>query len=260
MALTKTQKQSIEQTITNSLRNKFENHNPEPAVMPFHTRLLGGDRLALYSFIHSLNTNFGTTIFEPVAVAIASQNFKVAKHSVKAHTILSSDAQLEIETIMNVLSEDKEVLPNKENEVERIRAVCQSGKLNTVRLTKHDVFLESHTGEVYLIDIKSPKPNKGEFEGFKRMLLKWCAAYLYEHPKATVHSIIAMPYNPYEPRPYARWTAKGMMDLDKEMLVAEEFWDFLGGDGTYTDLLGCFERAGIAMRKEIDVYFDRFKT
>ncbi len=32
--------------------------------MPFHTRLLGTDRLALYSFIHSLNTNFGTSVFE----------------------------------------------------------------------------------------------------------------------------------------------------------------------------------------------------
>jgi len=47
--------------------------------MPFHTRLLGEDRLALYSFIHSLNTNFGTTIFEPVAVALASTHFKVAE-------------------------------------------------------------------------------------------------------------------------------------------------------------------------------------
>jgi len=47
--------------------------------MPFHTRLLGKDRLALYSFIHSLNTNFGTTIFEPVAVALASTHFKVAE-------------------------------------------------------------------------------------------------------------------------------------------------------------------------------------
>ena len=39
--------------------------------MPFHTRLLGTDRLALYSFIHSLNTNSGTSVFEPVAVALA---------------------------------------------------------------------------------------------------------------------------------------------------------------------------------------------
>ena len=259
MTLTNTQKQSIEKTITDSLRNKFENHNPEPAVMPFHTHLLGGDRLALYSFIHSLNTNFGTTIFEPVAVAIASPRFKVANHSVKTGRTLSTGSQQVIEEIMTSL-ENADAEPNKEAEVERIRAVCRSGNPIKVKPTKQDVFLETHEGEIYLIDIKSPKPNTGEFAGFKRTLLKWCAVYLYEYPEASVHGIIAMPYNPYEPNPYKRWTAKGMMDLEKELLVAEEFWDFLGGKGTYTDLLGCFERAGVTMRKEIDDYFDRFKT
>ncbi|HOR82848.1 MAG TPA: TdeIII family type II restriction endonuclease [Bacteroidales bacterium] len=68
MALTNTQKQQIEDTLKNSLRNKFQNYNPEPSSMPFHTRLLGKDRMALFSFIHSLNTNFGTSIFEPVAL------------------------------------------------------------------------------------------------------------------------------------------------------------------------------------------------
>lgn len=61
-----------------SLRNKFQNYKPKPASMPFHTRLLGKDRLALYSFIHSLNTNFGTSIFEPVGLSLAQKNFKMA--------------------------------------------------------------------------------------------------------------------------------------------------------------------------------------
>jgi len=79
MPLTNQQIELVENTIKTSIRNRFETYNPEPAVMPFHTRLLGKDRLALYSFIHSLNTNFGTTIFEPVAVALASTHFKVAE-------------------------------------------------------------------------------------------------------------------------------------------------------------------------------------
>ena len=65
MALSKEQINSVEEVLKASLRNKFQNYKPEPASMPFHTRLLGKDRLALYSFIHSLNTNFGTSIFEP---------------------------------------------------------------------------------------------------------------------------------------------------------------------------------------------------
>lgn len=40
---------------------------------------------------------------------------------------------------------------------------------------------------------------------------------------------LAIPYNPYEPKPYERWTLKGMLDLKNELKVAEEFWDFLGG-------------------------------
>ena len=45
----------------------------------------------------------------------------------------------------------------------------------------------------------------------------------------------------------------------EELKVAEEFWDFLGGDGTYSEILDCFERAGIELRPEIDSYFSKFK-
>jgi len=33
-----------------------------------------------------------------------------------------------------------------------------------------------------------------------------------------------------------------MLDLDYELKVAEELWDFLGGGGSYLELLDCFER------------------
>jgi len=53
---------------------------------------------------------------------------------------------------------------------------------------------------------------------------------------------------------------KGMLDLDQELKVANEFWDFLGGEGAYNELLNCFERVGIELRPEIDAYFSKFKT
>ncbi len=258
MALTKGQIQSVEDTIRNSLRNRFKTYNPEPAVMPFHTRLLGKDRLALYSFIHSLNTNFGTTIFEPVAVSLASSRFKVAKLQMKSGTQISEQAQYEIQKIMDELTAANNK-PDKQKEIEIIRKVCQEGEMRTVKPTRVDVYLESNDGEIYLFDIKTAKPNKGGFKEFKRTLLEWVAAVLSENPKAKINTLIAIPYNPYEPKPYSRWTMAGMLDLNKELKVAEEFWDFLGGKGAYNDLLGCFERVGIEMRYEIDKYFERFK-
>ena len=258
MALFKQTIKLVEDTIKNSLRNRFNTYNPEPAVMPFHTRLLGKDRLALYSFIHSLNTNFGTTIFEPTAVSLASNRFKVAKHQMKSGTQISINAQFEIQKIMDELTTANKK-PDKQKEIEIIRRVCQKGEMRTVKPTKIDLYLESSEGEIYLFDIKTAKPNKGGFKEFKRTLLEWAATVLSENPKAKINTLIAIPYNPYEPKPYSRWTMAGMLDLDNELKVAAEFWDFLGGKGAYNDLLGCFERVGIELRSEIDEYFERFK-
>jgi type II restriction enzyme len=71
--------------------------------------------------------------------------------------------------------------------------------------------------------------------------------------------MIAIPYNPYHPEPYNRWTMKGLFDLPKEILVAEELWNFLGGSGTWDDLLDCFELVGIELRDEIDAYFAKYR-
>jgi type II restriction enzyme len=51
----------------------------------------------------------------------------------------------------------------------------------------------------------------------------------------------------------------GMLDLENELRVAEEFWDFLGGSGSYERLLKIFEEVGKEMREEIDEYFKRFR-
>jgi hypothetical protein len=251
-------KDSINNILVNSLRNKFQNYNPEPASMPFHTRLLGKDRLALYSFIHSLSTNFGTTIFEPVAVALGENRFSKALRSQTAGLKISSEAHRVIQEIMNAI-ETSSKDPNKKREIEQIRKVCQKGKLNEVRLTKVDIWLQDKTGEIFLFDLKTAKPNAGGFREFKRTLLEWVAAILLDNPRAKVNTFIAIPYNPYEPDPYKRWTMRGMLDLDYELKVGKEFWDFIGGKGAYEELLGCFERVGIEMRDEIDEYFNKFK-
>jgi hypothetical protein len=257
MSLTNNQIQSIKTVLRNSLRHKFQNYNPEPASMPFHTRLLGKDRLALYSFIHSLNTNFGTSIFEPVALALASSSFASAESQATAGTQISSEAHIVIQEIMDNLS-IAATEPNKTAEIQAIRKVCQSGEMRKVKPTKVDVKLISHDGAIFLFDIKTAKPNAGGFKEFKRTLLEWVATTLAVNPKANVETIIAIPYNPYEPNPYNRWTMRGMLDLPNELRVANEFWDLLGGPDTYEDLLNIFEKIGIELRTEIDDYFEKF--
>lgn len=257
MALTNQQILEVEAVLKTSLWNKFKNYNPEPASMPFHMRLLGKDRMALFSFIHSLNTNFGTSIFEPVALALASTTFKKAKTQTIAGTKISEAAQRVIQDIMDELTAAN-FKPNKTEEIEAIRKVCQTGNMKTVKPTKVDIWIEGHDNQLYLFDIKTAKPNKGGFKEFKRTLLEWTACVFAQNPQTEINTLIAIPYNPYDPKPYSRWTMAGMLDLKNELKVADEFWDFLGGQGTYLQLLDIFERVGIELRPEIDNYFARY--
>lgn len=256
MALTKEYKSKIINTIKVCLRNKFQSYKPETDNMPFHYRLLGKDRMALFSFIQSLNTTFGTSIYEPVAKELAKINFKEAYTQYKLGNIIAQNAQNKIQNIMNDLSVGKEA--DKTNETEKIRQVAKLGRKNKLRSVKVDLLLVSKRNEIFMFDLKTVKPNKGDFISYKRNLLEWLAVYFYQKQNAKVKTLIAIPYNPYEPKPYARWTMKGMFDLKEEVMVAEEFWNFLGGKGTYSELLDCFEQAGIELRPEINQRFSKF--
>lgn len=252
------QKAMIAEMLKKCIRDKFQSYNPETNNMPFHYRLLGRDRMALFSFIQSLNTTFGTSIYEPVAIALAKEKFKVAKTQVRTFDRISSEAQRQIQTIMTDLTTANED-PNKSVEIENIRKVCRVGSINEEKLTKVDIWLENHDGELFLIDMKTVKPNRGSFKEYKRTLLEWVAAELARNPDAVVNTMIGIPYNPYEPEPYNRWTLKGMLDMKNETLIAEELWDFIGGEGSYDTLLDAFEIAGIELRAEMDHYFEQFK-
>jgi len=255
MALTTEQKEYIQQVIKTCLRNKFQKYKPESNNMPFHFRLLGKDRMALYSFIQSLNTTFGTSIFEPVAVALAKNNFKIAQAQYIVGNTISQGCQDAIQNIMNQLTVGES--PNKPQELEELRRSVTTGSTNQMKTVKVDLFVENKDGEQFLFDLKTAKPNISNFKDFKRTLLEWAGIALTNNKNAKINTLIAIPYNPYEPKPYERWTIMGMLDDKHELKVAEEFWDFLGGQGAYNDLLDCFEKAGIELRSEIDEYFGK---
>ena len=257
MPLSPLQKQGVEDIIRNNLRDKLRNHNPETSEMPFHFRLLGQDRMALYSFIHSINRKFGASVFEPVAEALASLQFKTVQKQHKVGDVISREAQSVINDIVTGLTTGG--APDKAQEVERIRQVCRTGEMQEIKPVKADLFIQSRAGTVHLFDLKTAKPNMANFKDFKRTLLEWVAIWPAQNPKADVHSCIAIPYNPYEPEPYNRWTLKNMLDLPEELKVAEEFWNFLCGFDVYSELLDCFEKVGCELKPEIDARFSQFK-
>lgn len=145
------QREHIIDVIKTCLRNKFQNYRPESNNMPFHYRLLGRDRMALFSFIHSLNTTFGTSIFEPVAETLAGLNFSVAQKQFVVGDRISEQAQTEIQRIMNELTIGNS--PNKTEEIARIRKVCNKGTMNKLKTVKVDLFVKSNDGIIHWYSI-----------------------------------------------------------------------------------------------------------
>ncbi|GHU61250.1 type II restriction endonuclease TdeIII [Bacteroidia bacterium] len=257
MALTNEQKEYVVQVIKNSLRKKFTNYESKDNFMPFHFRLLGKDRLALHSFMHSILTTFGGSVFEPVAVTIAKNRFVKAEAQYFVGNTIFSDCQNNITEIVNKLTFGG--IPNKTADLEILKNSL-SGKINKVKPAKADLFVENEKGEQFLFDLKTVKPNKGDFEKFKQMLLTWAGIAFTNNKDLKVNTLLGITYNPFFPNPYKSWQMRAMIDIDKELMVAEKFWDFLGGEGAYNELLDCFEKAGIELRPEIDTYFARFNN
>ena len=170
MPLTNTQKQQIQQTIANCLRNKFQNYEAKDNFMPFHFRLLGKDRLALYSFMQSLLTTFGTSIFEPVAATLAKTQFAKVETQYVVGSSIFSDCQQKVQSIINQLTINPK--PNKIEELELLKQSL-SGNINKLKPAKVDLFVENTDGEQFMFDLKTAKPNKGNFQKYKQTLLEW---------------------------------------------------------------------------------------
>lgn len=252
MALTKQQHTDIKTYLIAKIREKLIKYNPETNSMPFHYKLLGKDRMALFSFIQSVNTTLGTSIFERVGKMIADPHARnVIDQYKQFEGFISSEAVLKIDSIMRELRAASRP-PDKEQETKEVLTVSQKGDMGKKLKKRVDLFVLDNAGVENYYELKTAKPNINEFTGIKRQLLEWVAIRGSNDANVKIKTIVAIPYNPYEPEPYERWTLQGLFDLNKEVLVGPEFWDLLGGKGTYDDLLTVFEESGVELYEEID--------
>jgi hypothetical protein len=258
MGLKEKARKRIYELLLYTVRTKLKEYNPETIHMPFHYRLLGKDRYAMFSFIQSMNTTFGISIWEQVAVILAES----AGFCVKRQYDLLGEIDPETEKLIQKIHyklRAGEMEVNKLKEIEMIRESIKKGSLKKDPDSRVDLFIRIGEEENYF-DITSAKPNMKEFSSLKLKLLRWTALRLSQDKNARVFTRVAIPYNPYHPQPYQRWTLKGLYDLNKgEILVGEEFWNFVAGEDVYNDLLDVFKEAGEELREEIDRKFAKFQ-
>lgn len=258
MSLSAETKDKIAELLKKTVHSKLSAYQPETMHMPFHHRLLGKDRYAMFSFIQSMNTTFGMSIWEQIAVVLA----KGANNSAERQYKLLGEIDEETERLINEIHyklRKGEIASNKMSEVGQIREKIKKGQATVDPDSVVDLFVNIKGTENYF-DITSAKPNMKEFVALKVKLLRWAALRLSQDKNVKVFTRLAIPYNPYHPEPYERWTLKGLYDLGNgEVLVGEEFWNFVASDSIYDGLLDIFQKVGAELRTDIDRKFGEFQ-
>jgi len=245
MALSNSQKEKISALLENKIEDKLRRYARETSSMPFLTRLIqDNEKVAAYSFIHSIATTLGMSIYEDVSKIIAEETADECFTKYDVGGVISREQKSVIDDIVRKLRNgEKEV-----NSTQEIKSVLDASAKDGKAQKEGRIadFYMRRDGKEYYFEIKTVKPNIDVFTKSKAKLLEWVA-----RRRSLIKVFLAFPYNPYHPQPYERFTEQGVLDRGKEFLIGKEYWDFLGGENTFEELLTLFDDVGKKFKEKI---------
>jgi len=235
----------IKQILHSCIDRTFKRTGKAISFRPFHNALLSVDVVKASAFERSFSTSFGQGPIEAISQIVAeAHGFQVSRQH---ETIVNvyKGAQDEIERLMNSLR-DGASRPNWENEVKRITAVNR-GDTVVVRVIS-DLWLHKDGIDTF-ISIKTVKPNLDQTQIAKRDML------LLKAYDPSCNALFGLYYNPGgELRSDYDWSIPfKLFDMHNDpcVLIGKDYWDFLGGEGTYIELLRVFAEVGNITRERL---------
>ena len=249
MALSPKQQNLIEELLRSKIVKKLKTYGRETTSMPFLDRLIqDGEKVAAYSFIHSIATSLGQSVFEEVSYIIAEPCADDVDTGYDIGGVISDAQKNCINNIVRRLRNGERNADIKTEMKEVLNSSSDGGKMQKEG-QKVDFYMRKGDEE-YFFELKTVKPNIDVFNKSKTKLLEWVA-----RRGKPVNVYLVFPYNPYHPEPYERFTLTGMMDPPNDFLVGEEYWDFIGGEGTFSPLLAIFDKVGKEFKSDLDEKF-----
>ena len=211
----------------------------EGDIKPFHEALIPDGILRISEFERTFSTKLGTT-FEEVAKLIGKDNYAQAERGYKISGVVSTNAVRTIESII-----DKMGGGMNRSYLDLISQVVDASKgTGETRWRIADLYMSDKKGNEIFFEIKSPKPNKGQCLEATDRLLQIYAMRQAGPPK--VRTYYAMAYNPYgiNKNDYTHSFTCRYMDLKNQVLIGKEFWNLIGGNGTYEEVLEIYREVG----------------
>jgi len=245
MPLSTIQKEKISTLLEQKIEAKLKRYTRESHSMPFLTRLIqDSEKVASYSFIHSMATTLGMSIYEGVSKIITEETADECFTKYDIGGVLSREQKSVINDIIRKLRNGE----NKVNHDKEVQLVLNASAKEGTAQSEGRIadFYMLRDGQEYYFEIKTVKPNIDVFTKSKTKLLEWVA-----RRRRSVRVFLAFPYNPYHPKPYERFTEQGVLERGKEFLIGKEYWDFLGGHNIFEELLELFDIVGKKFKERI---------
>lgn len=211
---------------------------------PFHRLFFTNEGIATARAERSIVTSMGASLYPRLAVAVASERFQDVhtEHTIEGE--LNDNACNLLEQIVTELRAPGRRRrnrrgPNHHDEMNSIVA-ARDGAARQVAVTA-DLYIGDFTGGPLFVELKTPLPNLDIAAESKRKILYFLTMKRRQNVVGA-KAFLGLTYNPFLTRAaYAHNPTTRVMDMDNEVLMGSELWDYIGGTGTYDELLEIIE-------------------
>lgn len=227
------------------------------AKKPLYAALVPDEIFKGSHFERRFVTPFGR-VWERLAHIVATANWGKATVGASIEGVVAQGRLQRIQEVLN--AEDHGVSgcgkrkPDWEEDLNYVLA--GTGELIPVTVVADLLVEDVASDRKYAFELKAPLPNSDQTKVSKEKMLKLMAM----EGQPVTDAFYALVYNPYGSRADYSWSfPKRWFDFtkDRSLLIGNEFWDFIGGPGTYTGFVSEINRLGHRY-KEI-IYRDYLK-
>lgn len=196
-------------------------------------------------------TPFGYA-WEKLAVAVGSVFHGSCTQGTRVEGNVGRESLRRIDEVLNSLEHgingEKKRKPNWEEE---LKYILDGGGEPIPTSVTCDILIKSvRTGKTYSFELKGPLPNSDQTKVSKEKMFKLLA--MEGHPVDEAY--FALPYNPYGKRENYDWSFPARwfnMKEDPCVLIGEELWNMIGGEGTYKHFITEINKLGVHYKERI---------
>jgi hypothetical protein len=221
------------------------------AEKPLYAALVPDEIFKGSHFERRFVTPFGN-VWEKLAIVAAKEGLGFGEVGHNIHGVVKSERLRRITEVLNRLEHPSpgshKTKPDWDEEIKYI--LQGDGENIPVQVTCDVYAIDIANNKKYAFELKAPLPNSDQTKVSKEKLLKLYAM----DPCQIDEAFYALPYNPYGKRGDYSWSFPARwfdMKNDQVVLIGNDFWEKIGGLGTYQAFINAVNEIGVDYKARI---------